>query len=149
MARGKKLPGTPAGFGAQAVQVARSDQYGQGAAQERAQQAVPLPKMGPPPPSPGGGPSMTPGAVPLTAPSGRPNEPITEGASFGPGSTLADLSLPQPQPAVPPVDPKMFTAYLPQLEAIASMPDSNPATRSLVRRLRAALPPDFDPTEQM
>ena len=63
--------------------------YGEGAQQQRAQQAV----------SPGSAPSDVqaqqqaaaqrprPGAVSLTAPSQRPDEPITAGADFGPGPT--------------------------------------------------------------
>ena len=61
--------------------------YGEGAAQARAQQAVP----------PGSAPAQVqaqqmaaqqaprPGARPLLRPTERPNEPITAGADFGPG----------------------------------------------------------------
>lgn len=68
--------------------------YGEGASQQRAQQAV----------SPGSAPSDVraqrmaprprPGAMPLTAPSQRPDEPITAGAPFGagPGPTAAGVT---------------------------------------------------------
>jgi len=69
------------------VTVASNQQYGQRLAQQRAQEAVP---MGTPPtsvPTPvRKKPRMTPGELtPLTAPTARPNEPITAGADFGPG----------------------------------------------------------------
>lgn len=69
--------------------------YGEGAAQQRSQQAV----------SPGSAPAEVqaqqqaaaqrprPGAMPLTRPSERPDEPITAGADFGrgPGSAAAGV----------------------------------------------------------
>lgn len=67
--------------------------YGEGASQQRAQQAV----------SPGSAPSDVraqrmaprprPGAMPLTRPTERPDEPITAGAPFGagPGPTAAGV----------------------------------------------------------
>lgn len=157
MARGgKKLPGTPAGYGSQAIQVARSGEYGSQAASAASQRAVPMANMAQAPgvPSPGqapAGPSMVPGSVPLDMPTNRPNEPITEGASFGPGRNLSDLNLPQPRPAASEsqIDPKMFAVYLPMLEAVTSIPGSSVELRSFTRRLRAQMPIGFDPTEHM
>lgn len=77
--------------------------YGEGASQQRAQQAV----------SPGSAPSEVqaqqqaaaqrprPGAMPLTAPSQRPNEPITAGAPFGEGPGPASAGI---APRIIPVD---------------------------------------------
>lgn len=157
MARGgKKLPGTPAGFGSQAIQTARSGEYGSQAASAAAQRAVPVANMAQAPgvPTPGqapAGPSLVPGSVPLDMPTNRPNEPITEGASFGPGRNLSDLNLPQPRPtqAESTIDPKMFAIYLPMLEAMTSEPGSSVELRSFTRRLRAQMPIGFDPTEYM
>lgn len=47
-------------------------------------------QAGPPPPAPG---SLT----PLTAPSQRPDEPLTAGAPFGPGPNSTGLPTPQQQ----------------------------------------------------
>lgn len=155
MARGggtpKKLPGTPAGFGSQAIQTARGGQYGSQAASAAAQKAVPLPNMqqGISTNQMPAGPALTPGSVPLNMPTARPQEPISEGASFGPGRGLQDLALPAPPPAEPPIDPELFRVYLPMLEAVASQPGSSYATRSFVRRIRAMMPLGFDPTENM
>jgi hypothetical protein len=138
MARGKGTPGTPAGYGPQPVKAAPSAQYGQAAASTAAQSAVPLPDMTQ-------APTLAPGEVPLDLPSARPNEPITEGASFGPGRNLDQLQMPV-QRQQPDVDPELFAVFLPQLEAVASQPNSSHAMRSFVRRLRAQLPIGFDPT---
>ena len=159
MARGGKqrLPGTPAGFGSQAIQTARSGEYGSQAASAASQRAVPVANMAQAPgvPSPGApspASSMVPGSVPLDMASMRPNEPITEGASFGPGKSLRDLNLPEPQmPAEQQaqIDPKMFSVYLPMLEAVTSIPGSSVELRSFTRRLRAQMPLGFDPTAGM
>lgn len=83
----------------QAPTAAPGQTYGVAAEQLRAQQQVPLPKQvppsapapagsapaGPPPPA-GAAPSILPGGLgPLTAPSDRPNEPLTAGLASGPG----------------------------------------------------------------
>jgi len=78
------------------VTVASNQQYGQRLAQQRAQEAVP---MGTPPtsvPSPvRKKPRIIPGELtPLTAPTARPNEPITAGADFGPGPTAIGAGIP-------------------------------------------------------
>jgi hypothetical protein len=57
----------------QPIRVGPSQQYGQGAEQIAAQQAVPLPQA---PPIE---------VIPLNAPTRRPNEPVTAGLPMGPG----------------------------------------------------------------
>lgn len=85
--------------------------YGEGASQQRAQQAV----------SPGSAPSEVqaqqqaaaqrprPGAMPLTAPSQRPTEPVTAGAPFGagPGPSAAGV-----MPRMVPYDDVLVTLQL-------------------------------------
>ena len=65
--------------------------YGQASAQLAAQKAVPMgaaPTDAPPAPPTQQGPPIAPGSLgPLTRPTDRPNEPLTAGASFGPGPT--------------------------------------------------------------
>lgn len=78
------------------VSTATNQQYGQRLAQQRAQEAVP---MGTPPtvvPSPvKKRPSIAPGTLtPLTAPTTRPDEPITAGANFGPGANALGAGIP-------------------------------------------------------
>jgi len=78
------------------ISTASNQQYGMRLAQQRAQEAVP---MGTPPtsvPSPvRQRPRTAPGSLtPLTAPTGRPNEPITAGANFGPGPTAMGAGIP-------------------------------------------------------
>ena len=71
-----------------AKQAAKGQTYGQAGAQMAAQSVVP---MGAPPTEgiqPQQPPVVTPGAMgPLTRPTDRPTEPVTAGASFGPGPT--------------------------------------------------------------
>ena len=156
MARGgKKLPGTPAGFGSQAIQTARSGGYGSQVASADAQRAVPVANMAQPPMAPTGAPTggmptgFAPGQIPLNMPTNRPTEPLTDGASFGPGRNFEDLALPAPPSPTSEIDSQLFKAYLPLLESVASMPDSSKAMRSFVRRLRAQMPAGLDPTEGM
>ena len=78
------------------ISTASNQQYGQRLAQQRSQEAVP---MGTPPtsvPSPvQQRPRTAPGTLtPLTAPTGRPNEPITSGADFGAGPTAMASGIP-------------------------------------------------------
>lgn len=171
MARGGKS--TPGGMPAQSTSPGPSQEYGQGVANQQAMKAVPLPKLNAPPTPPQ---LNTPGAMPsaqpnpmgpgpqgsmqdqapmpipgslggLTDPSTSSN-PITHGASFGPGLDLSQLPVnPKPSPPLTPqIDAAFMVNYLPLLESRASQPDSSFALRAWVRRLRSALPPDFDPT---
>ncbi len=85
------------------VSTASNQQYGMRLAQQRAQEAVP---MGTPPttvPSPVQQRSrVAPGSLtPLTAPTQRPDEPITAGANFGPGPNAMGAGI---MPAIEPTD---------------------------------------------
>ena len=75
------------------VTTATNQQYGMRAAQRASQKAVPMSK------SPTGEPSkivrIKPGSLtPLSAPTDRPNEPITAGANFGPGPNALQANIP-------------------------------------------------------
>ena len=80
------------------ISTASNQQYGQRLAQQRAQEAVPMGQSPTTVPSPvQKRPRTAPGKLtPLTAPTARPNEPITAGADFGPGpNSLAIGMIPQ------------------------------------------------------
>lgn len=83
------------------VTTATNQQYGMALAQQKSQQAVPMGQ------SPVSAPQQTtpmvrPGSLtPLTAPTARPNEPITAGANFGPGSDAMGAGI---MPVVEPAD---------------------------------------------
>jgi len=73
----------------QPISTVPNQEYGKAAAQERAQQTVPMaqapnvaPQMAQPAPT---RPSITPGSLPYTGATERPNEPITAGIDIGPG----------------------------------------------------------------
>lgn len=78
------------------ISTASNQQYGQRLAQQRAQEAVPMAQSPTTVPSPvQQRPRTAPGTLtPLTAPTGRPNEPITAGANFGPGPTALGAGIP-------------------------------------------------------
>lgn len=78
----------------QPVRTAPSQTYGDAAAQERAQRAIPLPQQAGPTREP-----FTP--TPLNAPSYRPTEPITAGMAVGAG--------PGPSVLAPSIDPVVET----------------------------------------
>lgn len=108
MARGGKRKGRPgAGYGnrtdlvAQPVKTGPSEQYGQRAAQERAQQAIPLPQRQMASPSMVQ-PAAMPAPIDLFAPTQRPNEPVTSGLPVGPGPGPDPMSMIQPAPAYEP-----------------------------------------------
>ena len=75
------------------ISTASNQQYGMRLAQQKSQQAVPMGE------SPVSAPQQTkptvrPGSLtPLTAPTARPNEPITAGADFGPGPNSAVVGM--------------------------------------------------------
>ena len=78
------------------ISTASNQQYGQRLAQQRAQEAVPMGQSPTTVPSPvQQRPRTAPGTLtPLTAPTARPNEPITAGANFGPGPTALGAGIP-------------------------------------------------------
>ncbi len=68
------------------VTTATNQQYGMALAQQKSQQAVPMGQSPVSAPQQPATPMVRPGSLtPLTAPTQRPNEPITAGANFGPG----------------------------------------------------------------
>lgn len=111
------------------VTTASNQQYGQRLAQQRSQEAVP---MGTPPtsvPSPiRKKPRIAPGSLtPLTAPTTRPNEPITAGANFGPGPNAMGAGI---MPVIEPADDVLNKlAYLNTMYP-------NPDLQNLINALR-------------
>lgn len=82
---------------------------------------------------PGGGLPPNPAAaqvVPFSAPTQRPNEPVTSGAALGPGPG----PLPQQQATMQAAQSDMgkIQQAMPYFQMLANMPDANPSTRMLV-----------------
>lgn len=72
--------------------------------------------------------------TPLSAPTARPNEPVTSGASMGPGPGPSALG---PQPSqVAQQDIGKLSQSLPFFEMMANMPDANPSTRMLTNLIK-------------
>ena len=73
-------------------------------------------------------------STPFDAPSQRPEEPVTAGAAagMGPGPEAAGISQDLARD-----DYNAMKGLIPGLEIIANLPQSNPSTRALVRRLKA------------
>jgi hypothetical protein len=76
--------------------------------------------------------------VPLGAPTARPDEPITAGASTGPGVGPEALGLPSPE-SVNNEDLQMLQRYLPALVFQANQPGASASFRNWVRQIRASL----------
>lgn len=72
--------------------------------------------------------------VPLSAPTGRPNEPVTSGAALGPGPGVSALGSQPTQVAQQ--DIGKVAQSLPFFEMMANMPDANPSTRMLVNMVK-------------
>jgi hypothetical protein len=116
----------------QRIATAPSQTYGDAAAQEEAQRAMPLPRttdLVPRPTARPGGFGM------LNRPTEKPREPLTAGAPVGPGPGPAVLPGPASGLTTPPLSPRV-RAMLPLLEHAAAMPGASRATTRLVRQLR-------------
>jgi len=84
------------------ISTASNQQYGMRLAQQKAQQAVPMGQSPTTVPSPTQRPRTAPGTLtPLTAPTARPNEPITAGANFGAGPNAMGAGI---MPVIEPAD---------------------------------------------
>lgn len=75
--------------------------------------------------------------VPLDAPTGRPDEPVTAGAPAGPGVGPEAIGL--GSGAMKQADLQQLRAYLPVLIAQANQPTSTRSFRQFVRRIRAEM----------
>lgn len=142
------------GMGSKATQPIRTPtglKYGQAKEVTDAQRQVPLPRQTPPPAavsSPAADPlevarSYTPPNIGLGRPTDFPDVPITSGLDTGPGpgsASISPLAINRP----PNPDVLAMARYLPMLEALANRPTASATTRAFVRRLRSALPPDFE-----
>lgn len=120
--------------GTQPVQAGPSQGYGQRAALERMQQAVPLPQARPAatPAAPQAAPPTPPPTPPdFFAPTARPDQPVTAGLSTGEGPGPEILGLPMEEPGM-----ANLAKYLPVLELAASRPGSSEQLRNFVRRVR-------------
>lgn len=73
--------------------------------------------------------------IPLSAPSGRPDEPVTMGADAGAGAGSSILGIPNPDQA----DLEALLPYLPVLEFIANQPGAAPSTRAAIRRIKSQI----------
>lgn len=78
-----------------------------------------------------------PQVTPLTAPTERPNEPITAGAPIGPGPGPEAMGMAMGMKGQSSIDAKSLGAYLPSLERTASMPGTPPSFIRFVRYLRS------------
>jgi hypothetical protein len=73
--------------------------------------------------------------TPFSAPTERPNEPVTEGNPLGPGAGAGVLSNQTP-PAQSSKEAQAFKKYLPALMPIANSPDAPPSFVKFVKYLR-------------
>jgi hypothetical protein len=86
--------------------------------------------------------AMSPGmaappVVPLTAPSARPNEPVTAGINLGPGPDSSSLRTMSTQDMVADDNYRaQIASYLPALLRIAANPNTSPTTRAIIRKIR-------------
>lgn len=99
--------------------------YGEGQEFRALQQAAPLPEQG-------GMPAQA-APVPLTEPTQDPEAPLTDGMSFGPGRTSAISSMTNEHVT----DMQMVAKYWPQLQAMASRPDTPQGFRRFITYLKA------------
>lgn len=112
--------------------------YGQNKALAEQKAGAPLAKA--PTASAGPRPVVAPGipqAIPLTAPTQNPDEPITTGIPVGAGAGPEALTLPQNTDTDS--DKARLISYLPAFEVAANQPNSSQAFRNYVRLLKANL----------
>lgn len=84
-----------------------------------------------------GMPAPMPQAVPIGAPTNRPDEPVTAGNPLGPGvgPEAAGLDMRSVQSK----DADALKNYLPLLEFMANRPDASPSARMFVRVLKRSM----------
>lgn len=127
------------GNGSQAPKYIPGMAYGQGQAtmqqQQGAKMAGPMPT---PTPAPVSAAPMT-EARPLTAPSDRPNEPITSGVDVGAGPGSESLMMPQQQQESNDPDINLVREVFPIIELWASQVDTSQGTKDYVNYLRTIL----------
>lgn len=114
----------------QKVQDLPNPDYGEGQAFRAQQQGAPMAADSGSAPAGQGNP-MASSVVPMSAPSGRPGEPVTSGAASGPG--LNGLGLPNQANQ----DVANLVGYLPVLSFMANQSNSSWALRNLVRQVKA------------
>ena len=110
--------------------------YGEQAAFRSIQQGAPMASAQglPPATAPGG---AAPGVTPLTAPSERPNEPVTSGADVGAGPTSAVLGIPGTPQAQRSQDSQDLQPSLQAMIAYAESEHASPGFRRYVREIIA------------
>lgn len=109
----------------QAMKEIRTGKYGESKKLMEQQQGAPM--AGNPTPSPA---VRAPKVTPLFAPTERPQEPVTEGLPFGPGSNTPPIQLSTNKATV-------VGKYLPTLESMASRDDVPDSFRAFVRAVKA------------
>lgn len=124
---------------AQPVREIRNAAYGEGKEFRELQQGAPLPQApaAPRPPAPSSAPAAPAGPpiTPLSAPSTRPQEPVTAGADMGAGPGMDALGLPDRTEQ----DLAAMRSRLPSLELLAGHPGTSKEVRNYVRRLRGMI----------
>lgn len=110
--------------------------YGEQATYRQQQQGAPLAQSSPIPSAPSGAGlgNGGPGVIPLTAPTQRPNEPVTAGAASGPGpgpealgiKTMADQDYQQ-----------KLQSYMPVLNFMANLPGASASAKAVVMDLNS------------
>jgi len=129
------------GGAAQALAKLPDAKYGENAQFQSLQQGAPLAASGISPAAPGLDANSLPSnpaaanVVPFTAPSNRPAEPVTAGASLGAGPGTEALGI-QPQQAEQ-QDMASLAQNMPVYEFLANLPNASPSARLLVNLLRA------------
>lgn len=110
--------------------------YGEQQAFQELQAAAPI-AAAPGTPAPPAPAEAGPEAVPFSAPTSRPDEPVTAGADAGPGAGQDALGLHRFDPENPALDDLRQT--LPALEILATAPFASESLRQYVRYVRSLL----------
>jgi hypothetical protein len=123
---------------AQKIQSLPNAQYGEAKQFQQLQQGAPLAQSGNMPTGAPAGPAPNPHAnavVPLSAPTQRPNEPVTSGAAKGPGPGPEALGLSPAQSEQ--ADMTRAARDMPLLQMVANLPNSSPSSRLFVNLVNA------------
>jgi len=113
----------------QAMKEIRTGKYGESKQLMEQQQGAPM--AGNPAPAPRVQAPAQP-LTPLFAPTERPNEPVTAGMGFGPGSNVSPIVADRSKVTV-------VGKYLPELEMLAAEEDAPNSFRAFVRAVKANL----------
>jgi hypothetical protein len=128
----KRTDGGPA----QKLRDITGGKYGDATQFRDMEKAAPMAAQGAPAPAAPANPAQPVDVTPFSAPTQKPDEPVTSGNPLGDGVGPEALGLQDPLQQIDNADAQRMAQYLPALEFMANAPGASEAMRAYVRYIR-------------